>query len=141
MNEDKLDASKHSNVSIIIPAFNEQDGIVATLENLRRYFPAAEIIVVDNASPDGSAKLLAGEPGLQLIANEINLGWDFYTYAHDYLGHAGDHKPSMLVDVEQKRRTEIDFLNGKIVEYGQRVNIPTPSHGTIRSLVKARELN
>jgi 2-dehydropantoate 2-reductase len=74
-------------------------------------------------------------------ANEIHLGWDFYTYAHNYLGNAGDHKPSMLIDVEKKRRTEIDFLNGKIVEYGQRVSLPTPSHGTLRSLVKAREVN
>jgi 2-dehydropantoate 2-reductase len=80
--------------------------------------------------------------GIQVArANEIHLGWDFYNYAHHYLGNAGDHKPSMLVDVEKKRRTEIDFLNGKIVEYGERVGIPTPSHGTIRSLVKARELN
>ncbi len=79
--------------------------------------------------------------GIQVArANEIHLGWDYYTYAHHYLGNAGDHKPSMLVDVEKKRRTEIDFLNGKIVEYGERVGIPTPSHGTIRSLVKAREL-
>jgi 2-dehydropantoate 2-reductase len=80
--------------------------------------------------------------GIQVArANEIHLGWDFYTYAHDYLGHAGNHKPSMLIDVEKKRRTEVDFLNGKIVEYGARVSMPTPSHGTIRSLVKARELN
>ena len=32
-------------------------------------------------------------------ANEIDLGWDFYPHAIEYMGNAGDHKPSMLMDV------------------------------------------
>jgi len=48
-------------------------------------------------------------------ANEISLGWDFYRWAKGYLARAGQHKPSMRVDIETGRRTEIDFLNGKII--------------------------
>jgi 2-dehydropantoate 2-reductase len=72
-------------------------------------------------------------------ANEINLGWDFYPYAITYMKGAGDHKPSMLVDIEMKRRTEIDFMNGKFVEYGERVDMKTPYNRTLRALVKALE--
>ncbi len=72
-------------------------------------------------------------------ANEIELGWDFYPYAIDYMSHAGDHKPSMLVDIENKRRTEVDFMNGKFIEYGERANVKTPYNKTIRNLVKAIE--
>ena len=72
-------------------------------------------------------------------ANEIALGSDFYPYGLKYLGGAGDHKPSMLVDIESNNRTEVDFLNGKIVEYGERAGIPTPANKMIRSFVKALE--
>jgi 2-dehydropantoate 2-reductase len=72
-------------------------------------------------------------------ANEINLGWDFYPYAIEYMKATGDHKPSMLVDIEMKRRTEIDFMNGKFVEYGERVEMKTPYNRTLRALVKALE--
>jgi 2-dehydropantoate 2-reductase len=72
-------------------------------------------------------------------ANEISLGWEFYRYAMDYMKKAGDHKPSMLVDIEKKRRTEIDFMNGKFIEYGEQAGIDTPYNKTIRALVKALE--
>jgi 2-dehydropantoate 2-reductase len=72
-------------------------------------------------------------------ANEISLGWDFYPYAIEYMKKAGDHKPSMLIDIEMKRRTEIDFMNGKFVEYGERTELKTPYNKTLRTLVKALE--
>jgi 2-dehydropantoate 2-reductase len=72
-------------------------------------------------------------------ANEVNLGWDFYPGAIDYMRKAGDHKPSMLMDIENKRRTEIDYMNGKFIEYGAQAGIETPYNIMIRSLVKAIE--
>jgi 2-dehydropantoate 2-reductase len=72
-------------------------------------------------------------------ANEINLGWDFYTYAMDYMRNAGDHKPSMLMDIEANRRTEIDYINGKFVAYGMRTGTPTPYNHTLSALVKGLE--
>jgi 2-dehydropantoate 2-reductase len=72
-------------------------------------------------------------------ANEIEVGWDFYPHAMSYMGNAGNHKPSMLMDIENRRRTEIDFINGKFVEYGQQAGIETPYNNTLRSLVKGLE--
>jgi len=72
-------------------------------------------------------------------ASEISLGWDFYPHAIEYMGNAGDHKPSMLMDIEANRRTEIDFINGKFVEYGAQTDIPTPYNKTLVALVKGLE--
>jgi len=72
-------------------------------------------------------------------ANEIRLGWDFYPHAIDYMSKAGDHKPSMLMDIENRRRTEIDYINGKFVEYGRQAGIDTPFNITLQSLVKGLE--
>ena len=72
-------------------------------------------------------------------ANEITLGWDFFPKAINYLQTAGNHKPSMLLDIEDNRKTEIDFINGKFIEYGQQVNIETPYNSTLRALVKGLE--
>ena len=72
-------------------------------------------------------------------ANEILLGWDFYPYAMNYVKGAGNHKPSMLMDVEGGRRTEINFINGKFVEYGVQAGIETPYNNTMVALVKGLE--
>lgn len=71
--------------------------------------------------------------------NDILLGWDYYPKAVEYLRTAGNHKPSMLMDIENKRRTEIDFMNGKFIEYGIRAGIETPYNNTLQSLVKGLE--
>lgn len=72
-------------------------------------------------------------------ANEVDLGLRFYPHAMEYMGNAGDHKPSMLMDIENKRRTEVDFINGKFIEYGEQAGIETPYNITLRALVKGRE--
>ncbi len=72
-------------------------------------------------------------------ANEIMLGWEYYPNAIEYMRNAGNHKPSMLMDIENGRRTEIDYINGKFVEYGRRAGIDTPYNITLQSLVKGLE--
>lgn len=52
---------------------------------------------------------------------------------------AMDHKPSMLQDVEAKRRTEIDQLNGGITRYGEQVGVPTPLNRAAWALVRGLE--
>jgi 2-dehydropantoate 2-reductase len=49
------------------------------------------------------------------------------------------HKASMLQDVEARRQTEVDFLNGGIADFGRRYGVPTPGHETIRALIKGVE--
>lgn len=49
------------------------------------------------------------------------------------------HKASMLQDVEARRLTEIDFLNGGIARFGRELGVPTPLHDTITGLIKGVE--
>ena len=52
---------------------------------------------------------------------------------------AYDHKASMLQDVEARRQTEIDYLNGGIVRFGKEHGVPTPLNQAIWALVKGVE--
>ena len=49
------------------------------------------------------------------------------------------HKPSMLVDFQALRRTEIDALNGAVVALGAAHGVATPRNQTLLALVHARE--
>lgn len=54
-------------------------------------------------------------------------------------GGTGDNKSSLCIDLLQGRQTEIDFINGAIVDLGMRHGIPTPVNATLVSAVKAVE--
>jgi len=45
----------------------------------------------------------------------------------------------MLQDIESRRRTEIEQLNGTIVKYGWKHDIQTPVTGILLSLVEGME--
>jgi 2-dehydropantoate 2-reductase len=49
------------------------------------------------------------------------------------------NRSSMLQDMERGRRTEIDALNGAIVELGRRVGVETPVNETLVAAVKGLE--
>jgi 2-dehydropantoate 2-reductase len=49
------------------------------------------------------------------------------------------HKASMLQDVEARRQTEIDYLNGGISRFGRELGVPTPLNDTITALIKGVE--
>jgi 2-dehydropantoate 2-reductase len=46
---------------------------------------------------------------------------------------------SMHQDLMKERKTEIDFLNGKIVEMGEKHKIPTPINEALVSMIKFLE--
>jgi len=48
-------------------------------------------------------------------------------------------RPSMAQDIGKGRRTEIDFMNGYIVERGRALRIPTPGHEKLVDLVRKIE--
>lgn len=51
----------------------------------------------------------------------------------------GKHKASMLQDVLAGRPTEVDFMNGAIVEWGKKAGVPTPLNKAMWGLVKGLE--
>ena len=62
-------------VSIIVPLYNQLAYTKGCLEGLRRTVqPDTEIILIDNASSDGTAEFLATLSGVQVIANTENRG-------------------------------------------------------------------
>jgi 2-dehydropantoate 2-reductase len=52
---------------------------------------------------------------------------------------AYDHKASMLQDIEARRETEIDYLNGGIVRFGREHDVPTPLNAAVTSLIHGLE--
>jgi len=80
------------------------------------------------------------EEGLEVARAD---GYDFGSEAlarfTSYLEKGGAHKPSMLIDIENKRPTEVDFMSGAIARYGERYKIPTPVTSTFTRLIKTME--
>jgi N-acetylglucosaminyl-diphospho-decaprenol L-rhamnosyltransferase len=64
-------------VSVVIPSWNTREHLRACLESLKTTLPmSSEIIVVDNASHDGSAKMVAEEfKHVRLVRNPRNMGF------------------------------------------------------------------
>ncbi|MDD5423124.1 MAG: ketopantoate reductase C-terminal domain-containing protein, partial [Candidatus Omnitrophica bacterium] len=46
---------------------------------------------------------------------------------------------SMLQDVLNRKRTEIDFINGAIVRQGKALGIPTPVNDVLTNIIKTLE--
>ncbi|MGC8490496.1 MAG: ketopantoate reductase family protein [Syntrophobacteraceae bacterium] len=72
-------------------------------------------------------------------AKGYDLGPDYLTQIMAYLEKVGLHKDSMCVDIANKTQTEIDFLGGKVVEYGKQTGVPTPCYATMANLVRTIE--
>jgi len=104
-------------LSIIIPAFNEEQAIQQTLKELRKTpeLKHAEIIVVDDGSTDQTAKRAASVPGIHVLRHKENIGYgaaiktavraskrDFVCwYDAD-----GQHRPENLVRLVQRVQEE-----------------------------------
>jgi glycosyltransferase involved in cell wall biosynthesis len=63
-----------SQLSVVLPAFNEEAGIAVTLAGLQRDCPGVEIIVVDDASTDGTSAAVRKVAGVRLIRHRYNRG-------------------------------------------------------------------
>ncbi len=59
-----------------------------------------------------------------------NYGEDTLDRCIEYLEAGGDHYPSMWFDLKNKRPTEIDFINGKIVKIGHMFQGVDVGHNT-----------
>jgi 2-dehydropantoate 2-reductase len=51
----------------------------------------------------------------------------------------GKHNSSMLQDVLASRTTEVDFMNGAIVKWGEKYRVPTPLNQAMLALIKGLE--
>lgn len=92
-------------LSVVIPAYNEEKRLPQTLERVRAYLEArglaAEVIVVDDGSRDATAQLVeqwrARLPGLRLVSNGRNRGKG-YTVRHGMLEARG--RMTLITDAD-----------------------------------------
>lgn len=70
-------------------------------------------------------------------AEKIRFPDDFLRQCLRYLKKGGDHFPSLAIDLINNRPTEIDYFNGKIVEYGRKHYIRTSLNLAFTNMVKA----
>ncbi|MFQ6001505.1 MAG: ketopantoate reductase family protein, partial [Anaerolineae bacterium] len=78
--------------------------------------------------------------GIEVAAADgVTFDEGFFDHCVQYLKKAGYHKTSMHVDIEQHSPTEIDWLNGKIVERGLKHGLETPYNTTLTALIRGLE--
>lgn len=61
----------------------------------------------------------------------------FFERSMRYVLEAGDHPPSMLIDLLRGRPTEVAFINGKVVEFADRLGVPVPLNRAVAALLGA----
>lgn len=62
-------------LTVVIPAYNEQDAIAETLRNLRDRLPNAQVIAVDDCSSDATAARAREVPGVRVVSHSYNCGY------------------------------------------------------------------
>jgi glycosyltransferase involved in cell wall biosynthesis len=67
-------------LSVLVPAYNEEDGIPAVLDELQRVMAkcpmrAFEIIVIDDGSSDGTSEKVRKHPDVRLLRHPSNRGY------------------------------------------------------------------
>jgi 2-dehydropantoate 2-reductase len=76
------------------------------------------------------------------VANASGVTFDegFFEHGIEYLKKAGYHRTSMHQDILRRLRTEIDWLNGRIVERGRALGLQTPYNFAITALIHGLEM-
>ena len=73
---------------------------------------------------------VADKEDLELDNNQM------FEFVMKTMDASAENKSSMFQDILKGRKTEIDFLNGKVVELGKKHNIKTPVSEMLVSLIK-----
>ena len=111
-------------ILIVVPAYNEAQNIGTVIRSVREVVPAADILVVDDGSPDGTAAV-ARQAGARVISLPFNLGYGValqtgFKYAlergYDYVVQMdadGQHEPTSVLDlIAEVRQGTADVILG-----------------------------
>ena len=130
-------------LSIVIPAFNEERRLPKTLDSIGKFLQSrairAEIIVVDDGSTDATSQLVAGYQkkcaGLRLVSNRKNRGKGF-SVRHGMLEARGEY--ALFTDADLSTPIEeADKLLVALKEQGYDVAIG--SRAVDRSLIQIHQ--
>jgi glycosyltransferase involved in cell wall biosynthesis len=67
-------SDERPDLTVVIPAFDEEDTILRVIERVRDIPYSVQIIVVDDCSRDGTAALVRDLPGIEFCRHERNQG-------------------------------------------------------------------
>jgi len=95
---------------------------------------AEPLLKAASLSAVAEAIKVARAAGVQLSITEPEEAWNM---AGEGLGPA--FKTSMLQSLEKGSVTEIDYINGSVVRWGERVGVPTPVNATLVACIKGIE--
>lgn len=126
---------------IVLPTYNEIDGLESILIRVRAALPEADVLIVDDSSPDGTGeladRLAAADPGVTVLhrAEKDGLGRAYlagfaialeqgYTYVVE-IDADGSHDPAELPAMVELARGGADLVLGsRWVPGGTVVNWP-----------------
>jgi len=105
-------------------------GAIAQL-TMKQVMDSPEAVEIVRAIIDESVSVAEAE-GIKFREN-------FREFSMKYLESGGHHRPSMAVDLGNGCKTEINYLNGRIAEYGRKHGIPTPYNRIVTILIHLLE--
>lgn len=100
----------------------------------RAYAEALTVALASGAHPE---RMLVDPIPPPRLGDGARAGEAYEVWLGEILAAYGDIKPSMLQDFERGRATEIDFINGYVVELARRLGIATPANAAIVETVHA----
>jgi 2-dehydropantoate 2-reductase len=97
--------------------------------------------VLEHPSLFGIVKGLIAEFREVALARGIDLGSleEMEAWCRDVASKDPEHSPSLSQDLQRGKRTEIDAINGYIINEGRRLGMATPLHEAVTTLVKFLE--
>ncbi|WP_456368754.1 2-dehydropantoate 2-reductase [Thermococcus sp.] len=105
-------------------------GTVLEVKNgLLREIPELEGIAVEIAR---EGCIVAQQLGVEFEVHPLELLWDT-------IERTRDNYNSTLQDIMRGKRSEVDYINGKIVEYASSVGLEAPRNELLWVLIKAKE--
>jgi dolichol-phosphate mannosyltransferase len=126
-----------ADVLVIVPTYNELESLAAILGRIRQSVPEADVLVVDDASPDGTGELAdtiaADDPGITVLhrAAKQGLGVAYragfehaLSAGYDYVVEMdadGSHDPADLPRMLELARNGADLVIGSRWVPGGRV--------------------
>jgi glycosyltransferase involved in cell wall biosynthesis len=72
---DARDPDLQHRLSVVVPAFNEEEGVIKSVQSLRAGLPGAEVLVVDDGSTDRTAERAGSVVGVTVIRHAFNRGY------------------------------------------------------------------